>query len=282
MSGDPREPLELVARKILAAFPDDPDEGVRAMQAKWHAFDAALWRACRKGDAFPTLPVEIAEKCARIDAAEPSRYVRDEILATLMNGYLSGDGLALRDVASGTYFKSYMPGEGDVCVDAGAHCGYLTAQLAQLVGVSGFVLAFEPNQRNFIKLLQTKRGGIEPFFMALWHEAAVLKLVPTLGSATHRIGSFGQPIVARPLDYFNLPRLDFLKIDVEGSELQVVQGAEQTINRCRPHMVVETEGGTQTGDKLRAGLEEINYEVVVEMADENVGMLYATPQEKKR
>ena len=41
------------------------------------------------------------------------------------------------------------------------------------------------------------------------------------------------------LDSFKLPRLDFVKLDVEGYECQILQGAKETITKCRPWMWVE-------------------------------------------
>lgn len=47
------------------------------------------------------------------------------------------------------------------------------------------------------------------------------------------------PVEIRSLDSFALNRVDFLKIDVEGFELEVLQGAEETVRRCRPVILVE-------------------------------------------
>jgi hypothetical protein len=41
------------------------------------------------------------------------------------------------------------------------------------------------------------------------------------------------------LDDLELDRVDFIKIDVEGMELEVLQGAERTIDACRPIMMIE-------------------------------------------
>jgi FkbM family methyltransferase len=43
----------------------------------------------------------------------------------------------------------------------------------------------------------------------------------------------------RTLDSFNFERVDLVKIDVEGMELDVLEGAEQTIRRCKPQMAIE-------------------------------------------
>jgi FkbM family methyltransferase len=41
------------------------------------------------------------------------------------------------------------------------------------------------------------------------------------------------------LDEFNLPRVDLIKIDVEGMEMEVLEGTAKTIERCRPIMLIE-------------------------------------------
>lgn len=46
----------------------------------------------------------------------------------------------------------------------------------------------------------------------------------------------------RPLDSFGLGDVDFIKIDVEGYEQPVLEGARETILRCRPNIVIEQKG----------------------------------------
>jgi hypothetical protein len=41
------------------------------------------------------------------------------------------------------------------------------------------------------------------------------------------------------LDEINLPRVDFIKIDIEGMELEALEGARQTIDRSQPIMLLE-------------------------------------------
>lgn len=47
------------------------------------------------------------------------------------------------------------------------------------------------------------------------------------------------PVPARTIDSYNFTDVDCIKIDVEGSELLVIQGAKETIDRCRPSVQVE-------------------------------------------
>ncbi|MGH6680368.1 MAG: FkbM family methyltransferase, partial [Bradyrhizobium sp.] len=62
------------------------------------------------------------------------------------------------------------------------------------------------------------------------------------------------------IDAMQLPRVDLIKLDVEGMELEALEGARITIERCRPVMLVET---IKSDDKaLRSFLEQSGYVVV--------------------
>ena len=49
----------------------------------------------------------------------------------------------------------------------------------------------------------------------------------------------GEPVPMRTLDDFDLPVLDFLKLDCEGYEVFIVRGARETLTRCKPCVMVE-------------------------------------------
>lgn len=133
-------------------------------------------------------------------------------------------------------------------VDIGAHVGLWSMHLATLFDR---VTAFEPN----------------PVTADLWPwnvpEPNAVLFRCALGVGDGLVGLDGEPdhtghvracgpgsVPMHALDAFNLDEVDFLKIDVEGYELAVVRGAEQTIRRCRPVIVVE-----QKGEDGRLGME---------------------------
>jgi FkbM family methyltransferase len=70
----------------------------------------------------------------------------------------------------------------------------------------------------------------------------------------------GEPVPVVPLDSLELGRCDFLKIDVEGMELEVLRGAARTIQRFRPLLYVENDRPEQSAELIRY-LRELGYEL---------------------
>jgi FkbM family methyltransferase len=141
---------------------------------------------------------------------------------------------------------------GWTCFDVGANVGAITLALAKFVGATGKVYAFEPGPPNLARLRAnlalngalaarvevTDAGvGCTPgeLFWAEEQGNPGNALVGEHGS--HRI-----KIIA--LDDFvrehAVSKLDFVKIDVEGMEFEVMQGAAETLRRFRPMLYFET------------------------------------------
>jgi FkbM family methyltransferase len=139
--------------------------------------------------------------------------------------------------------------EGDVAVDVGANIGVLTFLAASIVGKAGRVIAVEPNPDN-LQLLY--RGIVHNGFAnveVLPHAASNARGVFSLTggtSNTHLIGArkpeeggyFTQSIVLDDA-LGGLPRLDFVKMDIEGHEPQALEGFSRLIGRHRPVLLVE-------------------------------------------
>jgi FkbM family methyltransferase len=139
--------------------------------------------------------------------------------------------------------------EGDVAVDVGANVGVITFLAASIAGTSGRVIAVEPNPDN-LQLLY--RGivlngftNVEVLPCAASNSRAVFSLTGGT-SNTHLIGArapgeggyFVQSVVLdEALD--GLPRLDFVKMDIEGHEPQAFEGFSRLIARHRPVLLVE-------------------------------------------
>jgi FkbM family methyltransferase len=140
---------------------------------------------------------------------------------------------------------------GDTVVEAGANIGALTVPLARLVGPKGRVWAFEP-QRPIFNVLCTNLtlNGLEhvrPERVALGAgDGSISVPVIPLGAEVNfgglSLGEVeGEPCPMRSLDSYGLPSLRLIKADVEGAEVQLVQGAGETIRRLRPLLYMEND-----------------------------------------
>jgi FkbM family methyltransferase len=151
---------------------------------------------------------------------------------------LSAYDARIRDV-----FCPMIP-RGGVVVDAGACLGSHTVAYADAVGPSGRVLAFEPNPAVAACLRWNTRELLQ---VEVWPVALSCR-VWKVGLATSDYNAGGSTIrdhahlrvPALPLDeIFIGPRLDYLKLDVEGHEHEVLLGATETIRRAHPVIVME-------------------------------------------
>jgi FkbM family methyltransferase len=140
-----------------------------------------------------------------------------------------------------TFRKWIKPG--DTVVDVGGLIGDHTVPYAQIVGPEGLVLAFEPNPPAFecLKHNTSPYPWVDIYDMGLSDHQDVLFIVPNenVGASHLTDRGEGETIAVETLDSFRLDRLDFIKIDVEGMEIDVLDGALETINRCRPIILVE-------------------------------------------
>jgi len=171
----------------------------------------------------------------------------------------SNDGLAL------SIFKIYEPDqteivkkyvhEGDIVIDVGAHVGYYTLLMAQLVGKNGKVYSFEPDPVNF-QLLK-KSVEINEFENVILIQKAVSdtneKVKLFLGDddrAINRIydaklGDAKESIEVDSItldEYFreNNELFNFIKIDSEGSEVKIINGMQELLSENRK-LVMMTE-----------------------------------------
>jgi FkbM family methyltransferase len=138
---------------------------------------------------------------------------------------------------------------GMTVVDVGANLGYFTLLASKLVGATGRVVALEPNSENCRLLLSSLRmndmSNVELFPVAA-------DAVPGWAYYATHVGSngglvddddlfsrFGTVVPTFPLDDLVEGSVDFLKMDVEGAEGRVVQGARRIIAKDRPIVTTE-------------------------------------------
>ena len=137
---------------------------------------------------------------------------------------------------------------GRVAIDIGANIGLWSYALSSRFDA---VEAFEPQPRCYAHLKRCGLPRVRLYDIALSSKAGAAELkvpahrglrIPGLASLNEVDGECERFRVAlRKLDEFDFRNVDFIKIDVEGHESEVLAGARDTILREKPVMVVEIE-----------------------------------------
>jgi FkbM family methyltransferase len=137
---------------------------------------------------------------------------------------------------------------GDIVIDGGGYWGDTALYFAQIVGPGGRVVSYEFEPSNLQALHYNlslnpqlaRRVDVVP--SALWDRAGEEVNVHPFGPGTS-IRSDGEArastdtidaLVARE----DVERVDFIKLDIEGAELNALRGAEATLRRFRPRLAV--------------------------------------------
>ncbi len=141
---------------------------------------------------------------------------------------------------------------GDVVVDIGANVGDISMHFARIVGPSGRVLAFEPHPLNHTRMKRNLELNhfnnivLERVGLGARPGRFAIKSIEEGNQGMNRIvadDAAGHMIEVTTLDDHlasrPVPRLDLIKIDVEGFELNVLQGAEQVLRRFWPILFIE-------------------------------------------
>lgn len=166
-----------------------------------------------------------------------------------------------------TPFKQYIP-EGGCVVDVGASIGDHTVTYAKWVGPTGMVWAFEPyieaykclvhNVNSYLQVAAINTAlsdDVEQFDMVISNNAGASYVVARNGS-----------VRTETLDCYEMDEINFIKFDIEGFEFRAIQGAIETIKRCRPVMLVEVNkhalkcAGTSS-ERLRELIESLGYSI---------------------
>jgi FkbM family methyltransferase len=139
-------------------------------------------------------------------------------------------------------------------MDVGANMGYYTMLFAQQIGQEGLIWAFEPvtEYRDQIKWHLEHNGFTNRVCLldfGLSNQTDELHMqIYSQGASFYR-GYFPPPIRTETVylhklddivdEQLKLDRLDFVKVDVDGHECYVLEGARQTLKKFKPVMVIE-------------------------------------------
>ena len=151
---------------------------------------------------------------------------------------------------------------GTVVIDVGANIGFFTKFFADCVSEGGKVLAIEPERTNFSRLnemVEKNRlsGTVEIFEAVAAATSGTLKLkINPLHPADHKISEQGVPVKAISLDGLladrKWPTVSLIKIDVQGAEVMVLQGAAEVLKRFDPALYLEVDDDSLRGMNTNA------------------------------
>lgn len=153
-----------------------------------------------------------------------------------------------------------------VVVEAGANIGGNTIALAQ---ACDRVFAFEPQRWAFYLLcaniVLAEAQNVFAFHAALGAKAGTVSMPMIDQSSILNYGAVscatdwtgGEKVKMLALDNFSFPRLDLLKIDVEGMESEVLDGAARTIATHQPYLYIEN--NSSAGAALAAKVQALGY-----------------------
>jgi len=159
-------------------------------------------------------------------------------------------------------------------MDIGANVGFYTILASKRVGKKGKVYAIEPFLRNLLLLsIHTKINRCSNVVVipaACADISGIALFQPGRNPAEGRILSSADSVDAAlkimPVPMISIDDLckklsvcpNALKIDVEGAELRVLQGARETLRRCKPHLFISVHSDQLRGEVL-SFLDELGY-----------------------
>lgn len=139
----------------------------------------------------------------------------------------------------------YIP-EGGTVFDIGAFIGDTTLAYANKVGEKGTIYAFEPNTNAYECLSYNLHKNDTTVYFSRFALGSTIKTAKINNVETNNGMNYltdGDDITVITLNEFyvnnEISRIDFIKIDVEGYELDVLIGGKETINKFKPTMLIE-------------------------------------------
>ena len=154
------------------------------------------------------------------------------------------------------YIKNNINIEGKNIIDIGANFGSHSLRFADLVGANGHVYSFEPQKLVFYQLagniILNGYDNITAYNIALSNESTTL-LIENLDYTSKNIINIGNAhldayttlasnvVKVESLDFYKFKNVGIIKIDVQGYEPKVLDGAIITIQENRPIIFIEVE-----------------------------------------
>ncbi|MFA6079119.1 MAG: FkbM family methyltransferase [Candidatus Omnitrophota bacterium] len=172
------------------------------------------------------------------------------------------------------YLAQYTPKTGDVIMDCGAYVGDFTLYAAKAVGKTGKVVAYEPDPTAFKRLCENINlnalNNVILVNKGVWSDDTALEFSGgdkganffnqnTHNKTFHKVSVVSIDSEAQRL---GLNKIDFIKMDVEGAEIEAVKGAAKTLKENNVRLALASYhevNGEKTCHELEKLLSAIGY-----------------------
>lgn len=179
-----------------------------------------------------------------------------------------------------TMWISEILQEGMYCIDMSANIGYFAVLESKLVGGKGKVIAVEPSPKTFeclkknSQLQPTKNMELYNFAFSDSYETVDFivdqksNLSRIVDNPNHYDSNNIIKVETKPLDSFieeiGLPKVNFLRMDIEGYEYKIYNGMKKTLEQFKPYLLMEFHKfllGIEKSKKFLQNLQNLGYEV---------------------
>lgn len=187
--------------------------------------------------------------------------------------------------------------QGMTVIDIGANIGALTLQMAKIVSPSGRIFSYEPSPVNYkyasknislnnfknIKLINQGLGNKKEtayLYNVNPNNRGMLRLLAEDDqNKLYEKEEVAIDTLDSSMQNFSIPKPDFIKIDVEGFEYKVLQGAYETLRKYKPVLFIELVDNNLREQNSSAGelieyLKRLNYKITDAVTNEEINENY--------
>jgi FkbM family methyltransferase len=198
----------------------------------------------------------------------------------------------------GFYTTFYMPKEGDTILDIGANSGVISLHFASIMNNNGTIYSIQPDNNNIIDI--KKNLNLNPKFKSIikidnsliWNANTTIKFHEdsSVASSIFYKGKNAKTVLKNTitLDFWaeknNVTKIDFIKMDIEGAEIEAIEGASNLIKNFTPNFAIASYHiikGQPTYLKLEKIFEKLNYPYKTVKITKTEIITYAGPMLKK-
>ncbi|MBU0708054.1 FkbM family methyltransferase [Patescibacteria group bacterium] len=175
------------------------------------------------------------------------------------------------------FLGKYNIKEGDVVIDVGAYYGYFVIKAARKVGPSGKVIAYEPDplscqvMRDYVAKAGLK--NVEIIEKGLYKENTTLKMdchytyskIVEDGDKPKHVKDIACTTLDDKVKRLGLTKIDFIKMDIEGAELEFMAGAQEALKITKNLAIAcyHIRDGKMTRDIMEPQLQAMGYKTSI-------------------